>query len=74
MILLYKIDLEEDISDWINAGNLRKLDNLVLTGYANLLSGRIHEVDDLDIRHFLDTLPQYQVNCSGNSCIELIIC
>ncbi|CAG9538986.1 unnamed protein product [Cercopithifilaria johnstoni] len=53
-------DLEENISNWIHNGNLRKLDSLVLNGYADLLSGRTHEIDDPDIRHFLDALPEYQ--------------
>ncbi|VIO90375.1 Uncharacterized protein BM_BM11608 [Brugia malayi] len=53
-------ELEEDISEWIHTSNLRRLDDLVLNGYANLLSGRTYEVDDPDIRRFLDTLPQYQ--------------
>uniref|UniRef100_A0A1I8EQN0 ANK_REP_REGION domain-containing protein n=1 Tax=Wuchereria bancrofti TaxID=6293 RepID=A0A1I8EQN0_WUCBA len=53
-------ELEEDILEWIHTSNLRRLDDLVLNGYANLLSGRTYEVDDPDIRHFLDALPQYQ--------------
>ncbi|VBB34297.1 unnamed protein product, partial [Acanthocheilonema viteae] len=54
-------DLEESISDWIHIGNLRKLDSLVLNGYVDLLSGRIQEVNDPDIRHFLNALPLYQI-------------
>ncbi|VDN06231.1 unnamed protein product, partial [Thelazia callipaeda] len=53
-------DLEEDISNWIHTGNVRKLEDLVLNGYADLLVGRIHEVDDPDTLNFLDVLPQYQ--------------
>ena len=33
-------DLEEDIYDWIHTGNVGKLEELVLTGYADLLLGR----------------------------------
>ncbi|MCP9259005.1 Ankyrin repeat protein [Dirofilaria immitis] len=57
-------DVEEDISNWIHNGNIRKLDELVLNGYADLLSCRSYETDDPDVRHFLDALPQYQVNYS----------
>ncbi|KAM3724074.1 Serine/threonine-protein phosphatase 6 regulatory ankyrin repeat subunit [Dirofilaria immitis] len=53
-------DVEEDISNWIHNGNIRKLDELVLNGYADLLSCRSYETDDPDVRHFLDALPQYQ--------------
>uniref|UniRef100_A0A0R3RJ35 ANK_REP_REGION domain-containing protein n=1 Tax=Elaeophora elaphi TaxID=1147741 RepID=A0A0R3RJ35_9BILA len=58
-------DLEENILDWIHTGNLRKLDDLVLIGYADLLSGRTHEVGDPDIRHFLNELPKYQSKIDG---------
>lgn len=54
------IDLEEDISDWIHTGNVGKLEELVLNGYADLLLGRTREVDDADTVNFLDLLPQYQ--------------
>ncbi|VDO53758.1 unnamed protein product [Onchocerca flexuosa] len=53
-------DFEENISNWIHTGNIRKLDDVVLNGYADLLSGRAHETDDPDVRHFLDELPQYR--------------
>ncbi|VDK73506.1 unnamed protein product, partial [Onchocerca ochengi] len=53
-------DLEENISNWIHTGNIRKLDDLVLNGYADLLYGRAYEVDDPDVRRFLDELPQFQ--------------
>ncbi|UMM24050.1 hypothetical protein L5515_004469 [Caenorhabditis briggsae] len=53
-------DLEEDIYDWIHTGNIGKLEELVLTGYADLLLGRNHEVDDADSIGFLEVLPQYQ--------------
>uniref|UniRef100_A0A8R1HMB2 ANK_REP_REGION domain-containing protein n=1 Tax=Caenorhabditis japonica TaxID=281687 RepID=A0A8R1HMB2_CAEJA len=53
-------DLEEDIYDWIQTGNVGKLEELVLTGYADLLLGRNHEVDDSDSIGFLEVLPQYQ--------------
>ncbi|PIO71271.1 hypothetical protein TELCIR_06838 [Teladorsagia circumcincta] len=36
-------DLEEDIYDWIHTGNVGKLEELVLTGYGDLLLGRNHE-------------------------------
>ncbi|KHJ93002.1 ankyrin repeat protein [Oesophagostomum dentatum] len=54
-------DLEEDIYDWIHTGNIGKLEELVLTGYADLLLGRNHEVEDADSIGFLEVLPQYQV-------------
>lgn len=53
-------DLEEDISDWIHTGNVGKLEELVLNGYADLLLGRAHQVDDADAIGFLEVLPQYQ--------------
>uniref|UniRef100_A0A1I7SUJ5 ANK_REP_REGION domain-containing protein n=2 Tax=Bursaphelenchus xylophilus TaxID=6326 RepID=A0A1I7SUJ5_BURXY len=53
-------DLEEDISDWIHTGNVGKLEELVLNGYADLLLGRTHQVDDADAVGFLEVLPQYQ--------------
>ncbi|CAJ0598821.1 unnamed protein product [Cylicocyclus nassatus] len=53
-------DLEEDIYDWIHTGNVGKLEELVLTGYADLLLGRNHEVEDADSIGFLEVLPQYQ--------------
>uniref|UniRef100_A0AC34QFB3 Uncharacterized protein n=1 Tax=Panagrolaimus sp. JU765 TaxID=591449 RepID=A0AC34QFB3_9BILA len=53
-------DLEEDISDWIHTGNVGKLEELVLNGYADLLLGRNHQVDDSDAVGFLEVLPQYQ--------------
>ncbi|KAI6235408.1 Ankyrin repeat and Ankyrin repeat-containing domain-containing protein [Aphelenchoides besseyi] len=53
-------DLEEDISDWIHTGNVGKLEELVLNGYADLLLGRTHQVDDADAIGFLEVLPQYQ--------------
>jgi hypothetical protein len=57
--LLYT-DLEEDISDWVHTGNIGKLEELVLNGYADLLLGRTHEVEDLEAIRFLEVLPQYQ--------------
>ncbi|KHN83699.1 putative PPE family protein PPE24 [Toxocara canis] len=54
-------DLEEDISDWIHTGNVGKLEELVLNGYADLLLGRTHEIEDHDAITFLEVLPQYQV-------------
>ena len=54
------LDLEEDISDWIHTGNVGKLEELVLNGYADLLLGRNHQVDDADAVGFLEVLPQYQ--------------
>ncbi|EFO20957.2 hypothetical protein LOAG_07532 [Loa loa] len=53
-------DFDDNISEWIHTSNLRKLDNLVLNGYSDLLSGRTYEIDDPDVRHFLNALPQYQ--------------
>lgn len=53
--------MEEDISDWIHTGNVGKLEELVLNGYADLLLGRTHSVDDPDAINFLEVLPQYQV-------------
>uniref|UniRef100_A0AC35TST0 ANK_REP_REGION domain-containing protein n=1 Tax=Rhabditophanes sp. KR3021 TaxID=114890 RepID=A0AC35TST0_9BILA len=53
-------DLEEDISDWIHTGNVGKLEELVLNGYADLLLGRTTQVDDQDSVSFLEVLPQYQ--------------
>ncbi|KAH7727798.1 Protein F34D10.6 b [Aphelenchoides avenae] len=53
-------DLEEDITDWIHTGNVGKLEELVLNGYADLLLGRTHQVDDQDAVGFLEVLPQYQ--------------
>ncbi|CAB3403422.1 unnamed protein product [Caenorhabditis bovis] len=53
-------DLEEDIYDWIHTGNIGKLEELVLTGYADMLLGRTHEVEDADSIGFLEVLPQYQ--------------
>ncbi|KAK6045239.1 hypothetical protein COOONC_17256 [Cooperia oncophora] len=35
---------QEDIYDWIHTGNVGKLEELVLTGYGDLLLGRNHEV------------------------------
>ena len=52
--------MEEDISDWIHTGNVGKLEELVLNGYADLLLGRNHQVDDADAVGFLEVLPQYQ--------------
>lgn len=71
------IDLEEDISDWIHTGNVGKLEELVLNGYADLLLGRTREVDDADTVNFLDLLPQYQViiieeNCNAKISEEAI--
>ncbi|RCN38014.1 ankyrin repeat protein, partial [Ancylostoma caninum] len=57
--LVYRY-LEEDIYDWIHTGNIGKLEELVLTGYADLLLGRNHEVEDADSIGFLEVLPQYQ--------------
>ena len=37
------------------------MEELVLTGYADLLLGRNHEVEDADSIGFLEVLPQYQV-------------
>lgn len=37
-----------------------KLEELVLNGYADLLLGRNHQVDDADAVGFLEVLPQYQ--------------
>ena len=37
-------DLEEDITDWVHTGNIGKLEELVLNGYADLLLGRNHQV------------------------------
>ncbi|CAD5214744.1 unnamed protein product [Bursaphelenchus okinawaensis] len=53
-------DLEEDISDWIHTGNVGKLEELVLNGYADLLLGRTHQVDETEAVTFLEVLPQYQ--------------
>uniref|UniRef100_A0A1I8BXT1 ANK_REP_REGION domain-containing protein n=1 Tax=Meloidogyne hapla TaxID=6305 RepID=A0A1I8BXT1_MELHA len=53
-------DLEEDITDWIHTGNIGKLEELVLNGYADLLLGRNHLLDDVDAISFLEVLPQYQ--------------
>nr|CAD2179128.1 unnamed protein product [Meloidogyne enterolobii] len=53
-------DLEEDITDWIHTGNIGKLEELVLNGYADLLLGRNHQLDDADAISFLEVLPQYQ--------------
>lgn len=53
--------MEEDISDWIHTGNVGKLEELVLNGYADLLLGRTHQVDDTEAIGFLEVLPQYQV-------------
>ncbi|VDD96314.1 unnamed protein product [Enterobius vermicularis] len=53
-------DLEEDIHDWIHSGNIGKLEELVLTGYGDLLLGQAHEADDQDVITFLEVLPQYQ--------------
>lgn len=55
-------DLEEDIHDWIHSGNIGKLEELVLTGYGDLLLGQAHEADDQDVITFLEVLPQYQVD------------
>lgn len=55
------LDLEEDITDWIHTGNVGKLEELVLNGYADLLLGRTHTVNDSDAIEFLEVLPQYQV-------------
>lgn len=55
-------DLEEDITDWIHTGNVGKLEELVLNGYADLLLGRIHQVEDPDANGFLEVLPQYQAS------------
>lgn len=59
-------DLEEDIYDWIHTGNVGKLEELVLAGYADLLLGRNHEVEDAESIGFLEVLPQYQVVCKGS--------
>ncbi|TKR64477.1 hypothetical protein L596_025002 [Steinernema carpocapsae] len=53
-------DLEEDISDWIHTGNVGKLEELVLNGYADLLLGRNHNIDENEAVGFLEVLPQYQ--------------
>uniref|UniRef100_A0A158P856 ANK_REP_REGION domain-containing protein n=1 Tax=Angiostrongylus cantonensis TaxID=6313 RepID=A0A158P856_ANGCA len=53
-------DFEEDIYDWTHNGNVGKLEELVLTGYGDLLLGRNHEVEDPDSIGFLEVLPQYQ--------------
>ncbi|CAJ0580803.1 unnamed protein product, partial [Mesorhabditis spiculigera] len=58
-------DLEEDIYDWIHTGNVGKLEELVLTGYADLLLGRNHEVEDADSIGFLEVLPQYQAKIAA---------
>ncbi|CAJ0942117.1 unnamed protein product, partial [Mesorhabditis belari] len=58
-------DLEEDIYDWIHTGNVGKLEELVLTGYADLLLGRNHEVEDSDSIGFLEVLPQYQAKIAA---------
>ncbi|KAK0420633.1 hypothetical protein QR680_014803 [Steinernema hermaphroditum] len=55
-------DLEEDISDWIHTGNVGKLEELVLNGYADLLLGRNHQVNDNEAMGFLEVLPQYQAS------------
>lgn len=43
-LIRFVLDLEEDISDWIHTGNVGKLEELVLNGYADLLLGRTHQV------------------------------
>ncbi|KAJ1373911.1 hypothetical protein KIN20_036444 [Parelaphostrongylus tenuis] len=53
-------DFEEDIYDWTHNGNVEKLEELVLTGYGDLLLGRNNEVEDADSISFLEVLPQYQ--------------
>ncbi|KJH52510.1 ankyrin repeat protein [Dictyocaulus viviparus] len=53
-------DFEEDIYDWTHNGDVDKLEELVLTGYGDLLLGRNHEVEDADSIGFLEVLPQYQ--------------
>ncbi|KAL3089107.1 hypothetical protein niasHT_023571 [Heterodera trifolii] len=53
-------DLEEDITDWVHTGNIGKLEELVLNGYADLLLGRNHQVEDAEAISFLEVLPQYQ--------------
>uniref|UniRef100_A0A915PJ46 Uncharacterized protein n=1 Tax=Setaria digitata TaxID=48799 RepID=A0A915PJ46_9BILA len=53
-------DLEDDILEWIQTNNVKKLDDLVLNGYADLLISRVYDVDDSNVRAFFDTLPQYQ--------------
>uniref|UniRef100_A0A0K0F5M1 ANK_REP_REGION domain-containing protein n=1 Tax=Strongyloides venezuelensis TaxID=75913 RepID=A0A0K0F5M1_STRVS len=58
-------DLEEDISDWIHTGNIGKLEELVLNGYAELLLGRTAQVNDADSMSFLEVLPQYQAKINS---------
>lgn len=47
-------DLEEDITDWVHTGNIGKMEELVLNGYADLLLGRNHQVDDTNAVNFLE--------------------
>jgi len=53
--------LEEEISDWLQVGNLEKLEELVLSGFGDLLLGKLAQVEDKDVVNFLEILPQYQV-------------
>ncbi|VDO89962.1 unnamed protein product [Heligmosomoides polygyrus] len=48
-------DLEEDIYDWIHTGNVGKLEELVLTGYGDLLLGRNHEAKVQAIHKAVET-------------------
>uniref|UniRef100_A0A914GVW4 Uncharacterized protein n=1 Tax=Globodera rostochiensis TaxID=31243 RepID=A0A914GVW4_GLORO len=51
-------DLEEDITDWVHTGNIGKLEELVLNGYADLLLGRNHQVEDAEAVSFLEAIEQ----------------
>uniref|UniRef100_A0A915IV32 Uncharacterized protein n=1 Tax=Romanomermis culicivorax TaxID=13658 RepID=A0A915IV32_ROMCU len=53
-------ELEEEIVDWLRAGNLGKLEELVLSGYGDLLLGKVAQVEDKEVLNFLEILPQYQ--------------
>ncbi|VDK57088.1 unnamed protein product [Anisakis simplex] len=64
--------LEEDITDWIHTGNVGKLEELVLNGYAELLLGRKYEIDDHDAIAFLEVLPQYQARFPSTAKIQAI--
>ena len=53
-------DLEEDITDWFQSGNVGKLEELVLNNFGDLLLGRTTDIDNTDVIDFLEVLPQYQ--------------
>lgn len=61
LLALSSLDLEEEISDWLQVGNLQKLEELVLSGFGDLLLGKMAQVEDKDVLSFLEILPQYQV-------------